>query len=82
MALRTLLLVALITIIWLNSTAGKGVVSRKSLKQQIKKLEKDLNKAEANILNIQVASCLILIFLQKTLYLHIDLILIYCKAFS
>jgi len=52
MALRTLLLVALITIIWLNSSAGR-VVSRKSLKQQIKKLKKDLNKAEANILNIQ-----------------------------
>ena len=53
MALRTLLLVALITIIWLNSSAGR-VVSRKSLKQQIKELEKDLNKAEASILNIQV----------------------------
>ena len=53
MALRTLLLVALITIIWLNSSAGR-VVSRKSLKQQIKKLEKDLNKAKASILNIQV----------------------------
>ena len=64
MALRTLLLVALITIIWLNSSAGR-VVSRKSLKQQIKKLEKDLKKAEANILNNQVTFMFDFFFLKR-----------------
>ena len=54
MALRTLLVVALITIIWLNSSAGRVVSRKLKLKQQIKELEKDLNKAKASILNIQV----------------------------
>ena len=58
MNIHSLLLVVLITIIWLNSSAGRGVVSRKSpkhsLKQQINKLKKDLKKAEAIILNNQV----------------------------